>query len=145
MSPFCPPDGRLVLTVLLPNPLLPEAMLKVRSVLMSPPPARPAPAMTCVVCEAAPRLNLARATLALPVPPDATGNGLIPEIVPPVMLTLPSFCTAMVPTAVVAPDCSPKLFLAMLAVAPPVPPADMGNGVSSPEIAPPVMLILLAF
>ena len=143
MSPLLPPVGEPVDTVLVPKPLEFEAMLMVLDVDKSPPPVRPPVPVIVNDDDAAPSCVLASAGLPALVPPAATARGLIPVIVPPLMLTLLAFCVAIVPTFVVLPDSSPSAARAALAVVAPVPPCPMPNGVDNPEIVPPVISILL--
>ena len=87
-----------------------------------------------------PRFNLAEDASLPPVPPLLTGKGLMPVIVPPVILTSLRFC--------VANDPSPRLVLATNALEPPVPPAVTGNGVANVLICtlsmdPPVMFTVV--
>jgi len=138
MSPLLPPDGVAPLTVRVPNPLLLEAIDSVRLLVRSPPPVRPEPAEMVVLLAAAPRLFLATLGVPDPVPPLERDNGVIPEMVPPVMFTESLFCVPMVPIDAVAPEPKPRLILAWAAVVAPVPPDNIGKA-EMPEMEPPVM------
>ena len=98
-------------------------------------------AASCVAMVPRPKLVLAPAAVLALVPPLGMGIGASnPLIYPPPITTEVAFCTAIVPTVVVAPDCNPRLVLALAAVLPPVPPLAMGIGVFNPLMLPPVML-----
>ena len=66
-------------------------MVMVLSAERSPPPV--SPLMPVIVLELGGTLRLVLAPPAVPdpVPPDATGSGVIPEISPPVMFTALAF------------------------------------------------------
>jgi len=127
--------GEPVEIVLTPNPLEFDAMLRVLEASKFPPPVSPGPAIIAVVSAAAPSCVLAIAAVLPPVPPEDTGSGLIPEMLPPVMLTALALCTDIEP--------NPRLSLAEDGLLPPVPPESMGRAVI-PEIVPPVMATALA-
>ena len=57
----------------------------------SPPPVSPPEPVMVLVLGGTPRLVLATAAVAPAVPPLATGNGVIPEISPPVIATALAF------------------------------------------------------
>ena len=113
MSPSLPPEGVELLTYLVPYPLLLAAIAMVIFEANDPPPDSPAPAVTVIADAATPRLVLASAAVAPPVPPNATANALIPVSVPPVIATALAFCVAIVPgTKLGSMLPNPKLILA---------------------------------
>jgi len=75
----------------MPYPLELLAMVMVLSALRSPPPV--SPFIPVMVLEFGGTDKLVRACAAVPppVPPDATGYGVMPEMSPPVMLTALAF------------------------------------------------------
>lgn len=91
MSPSLPPEGEAVLTVLLPYPLLLEAILRVRLAANDPPPLSPEPAEILRLVGTPPSADKALAAELEPVPPEEIGKAEIPEMLPPVMLTLLEF------------------------------------------------------
>ena len=103
----------VVLIYRVPKPLLLLAIDIVTSELKLPPPESPLPTVTERDVGTPPNADRAAAALFCPVPPDPIGNGVLnPEICPPLMFTVLEFCTAMVPTVVVAPDANPRLLRA---------------------------------
>lgn len=94
----------------------------------------------CKAIELIPKFCLADTASPPPVPPEATGKGLMPVIVPPVMLTSLRFCVDI--------DPRPKFVLAVNELVAPVPPADTGNAAANESICtllidPPVMFTVV--